>query len=326
MPERAQVLLREQKEVQQVITSVERPLKQVEEAQLLIELGRDAGDESVIPEIIELLDGADRGAQSLELNRMLGGPLDKNNALLQINAGAGGTESVDWAGMLLRMYLRYADLRGWTVTMLDEQEGEEAGIKSATVQIDGAYAYGMLRAEIGVHRLVRISPFDASARRHTSFASVFVYPEVDDDIDIVVNDVDLKVDTYRSGGAGGQHVNKTESAVRITHMPSGVIVACQSERSQIANRARAMKMLKARLYDLEIQKRQDATDAVNAEKQQISFGSQIRSYVLHPYRMVKDHRTDHESSQADGVLDGDLQGFIEAYLMMQAAKDEEKEA
>jgi peptide chain release factor 2 len=319
---RAQALLREQRELQDAIASVERPLKALEEARMLIELGEEADDESVFAEIRELNEAADSAAQKLELRRMLGGPIDKNNAILHINCGAGGTESADWAGMLLRMYLRYCDQRGWTTSLVDEQAAEEAGIKSATVEVIGEYAYGMLRAEIGVHRLVRISPFDSAARRHTSFASVFVYPEVDDDIDIVINDVDLKVDTYRSGGAGGQHVNKTESAVRITHMPSGIIVACQSERSQIANRAKAMKMLKARMYDAEIQRRQSEADAVNDTKQSIAFGSQIRSYVLHPYRMVKDHRTDYEVGNADSVLEGNLEGFIESYLMQQATAAE----
>ena len=322
-PQRAQTLLKEQKEVQDAVQSIEKPLKWLDDARVLIELGHEVGDESVVPEIRETLDRVAEAAKQLELGRMLGGPLDRNNALIMINAGAGGTESVDWAGMLLRMYLRYCDSRGWATTMLDEQEGDEAGIKSATVQVDGLYAYGMLRAEVGVHRLVRISPFDSAARRHTSFASVFVYPEVDDDIDVQVNEADLRVDTYRSGGAGGQHVNKTESAVRLTHMPSGIIVACQSERSQVANRNRAMKMLKARLYDAELQKRQAAADAVNDTKQAISFGSQIRSYVLHPYRMVKDHRTDYEVGQADSVLDGSIQGFIEAYLMHQAAASDQ---
>ena len=321
-PTRAQGLLKEQKDLQEVLGSVDRPLKALDDARLLIELGEEASDDSVIPEIEQLLAEVKSASAGLELRRMLGGPIDRNNAILHINCGAGGTESADWAGMLLRMYLRFADQKGWSHTIVDEQEGEEAGIKSATVEINGAYAYGMLRAEIGVHRLVRISPFDSAARRHTSFASVFVYPEVDDDIAITVNEADLEIDTYRSGGAGGQHVNKTESAVRITHVPSGIIVACQSERSQIANRAKAMKLLKARMYDAEIQRRQAAADVVNSTKQQISFGSQIRSYVLQPYRMVKDHRTDFEMGAADQVLDGALEGFIEAYLMQQASEAE----
>ena len=256
-----------------------------------------------------------KSIESLELQRMLGGPQDENSALLHINAGAGGTESLDWAGMLLRMYLRYCDLKGWKAKMLDEQEGDIAGIKSATVLIEGTYGYGMLKAESGIHRLVRISPFDAAARRHTSFASVFVYPELDDSVEIEINDNDLKIDTYRAGGAGGQHVNKTDSAVRITHLPSGIVAQCQNERSQMKNRSTAMKILKSRLFDLEMSKRKEAADALHESKMEISFGSQIRSYVLHPYRMVKDHRTNFEVGDADGVLDGALDGFIEAFLM-----------
>ena len=225
---------------------------------------------------------------------MLGGEHDRANAILTINAGAGGTESQDWAEMLLRMYLRWCDRRGFKRDIIDIQAGEEAGIKSATVMVQGEYAYGYLKAEAGVHRLVRISPFDANARRHTSFASVFAWPEIDETIEIEIQDKDLRIDTYRSSGAGGQHVNVTDSAVRITHLPDGLVVSCQNERSQIRNREVAMKVLKARLYDLELQKQQDKLDAVEAAKKEIAFGSQIRSYVLHPYRMVKDHRTKHE--------------------------------
>jgi peptide chain release factor 2 len=249
---------------------------------------------------------------------MLGGEHDRANAILTINSGAGGTESQDWAEMLLRMYLRWCDRRGYKRDLIDIQAGEEAGIKSATVIVQGEYAYGYLSAEAGVHRLVRISPFDSAARRHTSFASVFAWPEIDETIEIDVQEKDLRVDTYRSSGAGGQHVNVTDSAVRITHLPSGIVVSCQNERSQIRNREVAMKILKARLFDLEMQKRQEKLNAVEAAKKDIAFGSQIRSYVLHPYRMVKDHRTKHEVGNVDKVLDGDLDELIKTTLVARA--------
>jgi peptide chain release factor 2 len=250
----------------------------------------------------------------LELELKLSGPDDSRDALLAINAGAGGTEAQDWAQMLERMYLRYGEHHGFKVEMLDRQEGEEAGIKSATYVVRGENAYGYLKSESGVHRLVRISPYDANSRRHTSFASVFVYPEVDDSVEIEINDKDLRVDTYRSSGAGGQHVNRTDSAVRLTHLPTGVVVTCQNERSQIKNRATAMKVLRSRLYDLEIKKREAEKAIVEDQKKDIGFGSQIRSYVLHPYRMVKDHRTKTEVGDTDRVLDGMLDPFIEAFL------------
>ena len=246
---------------------------------------------------------------------MLSGEHDPNNAIFSINAGAGGTESQDWAEMLFRMYLRYCERKGFRTEITDYQPGEEAGIKGVTFTVEGDYAYGYLRAEMGVHRLVRISPFDANARRHTSFCSVFVFPEISDEIEVDIDEKDLKVDTYRASGAGGQHVNKTESAIRITHVPSGIVVACQSERSQHKNRATAMKQLKARLYEMEQRKKEEEASAIAGEKKDISWGSQIRSYVLHPYRMVKDHRTGHEVGNADAVLDGDLEGFVEAYLL-----------
>jgi peptide chain release factor 2 len=255
----------------------------------------------------------------LELELKLSGPDDEKNAILAIHPGAGGTESQDWAEMLLRMYLRYGEQHGFTVELLERQDGEEAGIKSATVALRGPYAYGYLKGEHGVHRLVRISPYDFQGRRHTSFASVDVYPEVDDDIEIEVEDKDLRIDTYRSSGAGGQHVNKTESAVRITHLPSGIVVACQNERSQIKNRAMAMKILRSRLYDREVQKRAAEQAEREGKKLDNAWGSQIRSYVLHPYRMVKDHRTGAEVGDADRVLDGALDPFVEAWLKGQMA-------
>jgi peptide chain release factor 2 len=238
-----------------------------------------------------------------------------NNAFVSIHAGAGGTEAQDWASMLLRMYLRWAERRGFKTALIDELEGEEAGIKSATITVSGDYAYGYLKAEVGIHRLVRISPFDAGARRHTSFAAVFVYPDIEDIIEITVEDKDLRVDTYRASGAGGQHVNKTDSAVRITHIPSGIVVQCQNERSQHMNRAMAMKLLKARLYEMEMQAREKERENMHASKKQIAWGNQIRSYVLQPYRLVKDHRTGCETGNVDAVLDGDLDDFIEAFLM-----------
>jgi peptide chain release factor 2 len=249
-----------------------------------------------------------------ELDTLLSGEADANDTFLQVNAGAGGTESQDWAAMLMRMYVRWAGRNGYEVEVLDEHPGEEAGIKSCTLQIKGHNAYGKLKTESGVHRLVRISPYDANARRHTSFASVWVYPVIDDEIEIDINEGDCRVDTYRASGAGGQHINKTDSAVRITHLPTGIVVACQSERSQHKNRATAWKMLKARLYELELQKQQEKVDAANAQKTDIGWGHQIRSYVLQPYQLVKDLRTGHTSTNPQAVLDGDLDDFIQASL------------
>jgi peptide chain release factor 2 len=262
----------------------------------------------------------------LELQLKLAGPDDDKNALLAINSGAGGTESQDWAEMLLRMYSRWAEQRGFEADLLDRQDGEEAGIKSATLAIRGAYAYGLLHGEAGVHRLVRISPFDAAARRHTSFASVDVLPEVDDTIEIEIADKDLKIDVFRASGAGGQHVNRTESAVRITHLPSGIVVQCQNERSQHKNRASAMKILKSRLYDLELRKRKEEQDKREGAKMDIAWGSQIRSYVLQPYRMVKDHRTGETVGDADSVLDGEIDPFLEAWLKGKIATPDERDA
>jgi len=263
----------------------------------------------------ELLPDLERQVERMEFARMLSGEHDPSSAIISINAGAGGTEAQDWAEMLLRMYLRWCERKGFKTEITEYQPGEEAGAKSVTFTVDGAYAYGYLKAEKGIHRLVRISPFDANARRHTSFTSVFVFPEISDDIEIDINEKDLKVDTYRASGAGGQHVNKTDSAIRITHLPSGIVVSCQSERSQHKNRSTAMKQLRARLYEQELEKKESAATALAGEKKDIAWGSQIRSYVLHPYRLVKDHRTGFEVGNADGVLDGDLDGFIEAYLL-----------
>ena len=249
------------------------------------------------------------------MERMLGGEGDKENAILYINAGAGGTEAQDWAEMLLRMYLRWAERNNYETQMVDILPGEEAGIKNATVIVSGLYAYGYLKCESGIHRLVRISPYDANARRHTSFASVYAYPELPEDVPVEIRDEDLKIDTYRSSGPGGQHVNRTESAIRITHLPTGIVVVCQNERSQHKNRAIAMAILKSRIYELEKRKKEEKMDALNKEKKEIAWGSQIRSYVLHPYRLIKDHRTKVEVHDADRVLDGDLDEFIKACLL-----------
>jgi peptide chain release factor 2 len=274
--------------------------------------------EDVAADLGPALDALEATVEGAEFQKMLGGEHDRANAILTINAGAGGTDSQDWAEMLLRRYLRWCDRRGFKKDITDIQAGEEAGIKSATVLVQGEYAFGYLAAEIGVHRLVRISPFDSNARRQTSFASVFAFPEIDDAIEIDVQEKDLRIDTSRSSGAGGQHVNVTDSAVRITHLPSGIVVACQNERSQIRNREVAMKILKSRLYELEMAKRREKLDAVEAGKKDIAFGSQIRSYVLHPYRMVKDHRTKHETGNPDRVLDGDIDDFIKSALVARA--------
>jgi peptide chain release factor 2 len=252
--------------------------------------------------------------EELEFKSLLSEAEDANNAILSINAGAGGTESCDWAVMLLRMYVKWAEGRGYKVEVIDQLSGEDAGIKNATLLVKGNYAYGYLKSESGVHRLVRISPFDSNKRRHTSFASVDVIPEISDDIQIDVKEADLRIDTFRAGGKGGQHVNKTDSAVRVTHVPSGIITQCQNERSQFKNKQTALKILKAKLYELERAKKKKEIESAYEEKKEIAWGSQIRSYVLHPYSMVKDHRTDHEVGNAQGVLDGKIDGFIEAYL------------
>jgi peptide chain release factor 2 len=265
------------------------------------------------------LDELQGEVEAAEVKKMLGGEHDRRNAIVTIHPGAGGTESQDWAEMLMRMYLRWTERRGFKRDVIDLQPGDDAGIKSATFTVTGEFAYGLLLAEAGVHRLVRISPFDQAARRHTSFASLFVWPELPEDVDIVIEDKDLRVDTYRSSGAGGQHVNVTDSAVRITHLPTGIVVSCQNERSQHRNRDAAMKVLKARLFDLRMKEQQAKLEQLGGEKKDIAFGSQIRSYVLHPYQMIKDHRTKYEVGDVNRVLDGDLDEFIKAYLMAKAS-------
>jgi len=297
------------------VESWESSWQELEDLQVLCELGEEGEDEETLTEVRALLPDIEKTVGQMEFARMLSGEYDANNAIVSINAGAGGTEAQDWAEMLLRMYLRFCERRGFKTEITDYQPGEEAGVKGVTFTVSGDYAYGWLRAEKGIHRLVRISPYDSSARRHTSFCSVFVFPELSDDVEVDIQEKDLKVDTYRASGAGGQHVNKTDSAIRITHIPTGIVVSCQNERSQHKNRAVAMKQLKARLFELELRKKEEEAAALAGDKKEIAWGSQIRSYVLHPYRMVKDHRTNYEVSNTDAVLDGDLDGFIEAYLL-----------
>ena len=313
--EKAQEVLKERTLLQKQVASWESACRDLDDIDVLIELGEESGDEETLAEARAILPELEKKLGQMEFARMLSGEHDASNAIVSINAGAGGTEAQDWAEILLRMYLRWCERKGFKAEITEYQAGDEAGAKGVTFTVAGDYAYGYLKAEKGIHRLVRISPFDANARRHTSFCSVFVFPELADDVDVEILDKDLKVDTYRASGAGGQHINKTDSAIRITHLPSGVVVNCQNERSQHKNRATAMKQLKARLYELELEKKENAAEALAGEKKDIAWGSQIRSYVLHPYRMVKDHRTGFEVGNADGVLDGDLDGFIEAYLL-----------
>jgi peptide chain release factor 2 len=287
----------------------------VDDLEELYELANAEDDQEALTEVVRDLDKLATDVRDEELKMMLGSEQDPMDAIMSIHAGAGGTEAQDWTEMLLRMYLRWAERRGFKTTIIDLLPGDEAGVKSVSLTIEGEYAYGYAKAEIGIHRLVRISPFDAGARRHTSFASVFVYPEVDDEIVVEIDENDLRIDTYRSTGAGGQHVNKTDSAVRLTHLPTGIVVQCQNERSQHKNKAMAMKYLKSRIYEMKLQEQNAKLDEVNKSKKEIAWGSQIRSYVLHPYKMIKDHRTNLEVGNATRVLDGDIDDFIEAYLL-----------
>ncbi len=313
-PQSAQKLMRERTKLDDAISAVREISDDLEATVEIIELSEMEGDEDMISEAEGQLKTLAEKAKTAELKALLSGEADGNDTYVEIHSGAGGTESQDWASMLFRMYMRWGEKRGFKVETVQYMPGEEAGIKSATLQIKGEDAYGWLKTESGVHRLVRISPYDSNARRHTSFASVWVYPVIDDSIDIEINEGDLKVDTYRASGAGGQHVNTTDSAVRITHQPSGIVVQCQAERSQHKNRAAAMSMLKARLYEAELRRREEEANAVNASKTEIGWGHQIRSYVMQPYQMVKDLRTGEESGQPDKVLDGDLDAFMAAAL------------
>ncbi|MFB3061217.1 MAG: peptide chain release factor 2 [Candidatus Binatia bacterium] len=313
--DKAQTLLKEQGGLKETLKCWQRNRTHLDEAHIYLELAAVEESEEALEEAVAKVALVASELPEIELSQILGGADDPRNAIVSLHPGAGGTEAQDWAEMLLRMYLRWADRRGYKTEILEYQPGEEAGAKSATFTVEGNYAYGHLKAEAGIHRLVRISPFDANSRRHTSFASVFVYPEVDETIKVDINEADLRIDTYRASGAGGQHVNKTDSAVRITHFPTGIVVACQNERSQHKNKAMALKILRSRLYELESKKQKEKMETYHKTKKDIAWGSQIRSYVLHPYRMVKDHRTNLEVGNADGVLDGDSDRFIQAYLL-----------
>lgn len=312
---RAAAILKERGLIQQTLETWQAQEQRLQDLEVLLELAQEENDEAALQEAMAELRHQEKEVRRLELELLLSGEDDNKNAFVTIHAGAGGTEAQDWAEMLLRMYLRYAERRGFKTEIYDLLPGDEAGIKSATFAAHGPYAYGYLKSESGIHRLVRISPYDASGRRHTSFAAVFVYPEADETIAIDIQEKDLRIDTFRASGAGGQHVNKTSSAVRITHIPTGIVVSMQNERSQHRNREMAMKVLKARLYELERRKRQEKTQEILDAQKDIAWGSQIRSYVLQPHQLVKDHRTKYEDGNVDAVLDGNLDGFIEAYLL-----------
>ena len=310
-------MLQQRSRLERVITRQQAFEKSIEDAGVLFEFAEE--DTDSLTELRALVERLEREISAAETEMLLAGENDMRNAICTIHPGAGGTESQDWADMLLRMYLKWAERRGFKGELIDYQPGEEAGIKSATFRVEGEYAYGLLAAEAGVHRLVRISPFDQAARRHTSFASLFVYPEIDETIEVEIQDKDLRVDTYRATGAGGQHINTTDSAVRITHLPTNIVVQCQNQRSQHQNRAVAMQVLRSRLYELELEKRRAETAELEASKADISFGSQIRNYVLAPYRLVKDARTKLERGDVDAVLAGDIDDFIKAYLLSRRA-------
>jgi len=321
--DRAQSLMRERTQLEDGLKAIDELTRELEDNIELLEMGEAEGDEDIVAEAEAALEIAHKTAAKAELQTLLSGEADANDCYLEVHAGAGGTEAQDWAEMLLRMYTRWAESKGHKVEWLEESAGEEAGLKSSTVKISGHNAYGWLKTESGVHRLVRISPYDSSARRHTSFSSIWIYPEIDDKIEIEIQDKDLRVDTYRASGAGGQHVNKTDSAIRITHLPTNIVVQCQNDRSQHKNRAAAMKMLKARLYEAELQRREEDSQAEHDAKTDIGWGHQIRSYVLQPYQMVKDLRTEVETSNTQGVLDGDLDDFMAAALAARVkGKDE----
>lgn len=318
--ESAHHLVKEKAHLEKSVDNWNKLEKDFEDLDILITLSETEEGASLYTEIDALLNTLAIGITHLEIELMLSGDNDINNAIVSIHPGAGGTESQDWAEMLFRMYTRWAEKQGYKVEVLDYQPADEAGIKGVTFAVNGDYAYGYLKAEAGVHRLVRISPFDANKRRHTSFSSVFVYPEIEEDIEITINDDDLRIDTYRASSAGGQHVNKTDSAVRITHIPTGIVTQCQNERSQLKNKQVAMKVLKAKLYELQQREKQEKLDKITGEKKGISWGSQIRSYIFQPYQMVKDHRTNIDIGNVQAVMDGDIDNFIEAYLMAEKGK------
>jgi peptide chain release factor 2 len=317
-PQSARALLKEQKQISKLVDNFSGLDRELDDSAVLLELALEESDQSVLKEVEDKLRSLEESICGLEVQRLFDRPEDRGSAIVEVHAGAGGTEAQDWAEMLLRMYLRWTEREGYKSEILDTLPGEEAGIKSVTFSVEGDYAYGRLKAEVGIHRLVRISPFDANARRHTSFAALFVYPSADEDVDVQVNEADLKIDTYRASGAGGQHVNKTDSAVRITHLPTGIVAQCQNERSQHKNRAMALKILRSRLYDLELEKKREEKDSLHKNKKDIAWGSQIRSYVLQPYQMVKDHRTNLEIGNVGAVLDGDISRFIQEYLFFEA--------
>ena len=313
----AQKLLREKTHLEQTLESFHTLVQEVDDAVTLLELGEEEGDADSVSEAETQLKALESRVSALETQSLFDGEADGNDCFIEIHAGAGGTESCDWASMLSRMYLRWAEQHDFSTEIIDSLEGEEAGYRGITIKVKGAYAYGWAKAESGVHRLVRISPFDSANRRHTSFASVWIYPVIDDSIEVTIEEKDLRVDTFRSSGAGGQHVNTTDSAIRITHIPTNIVVQCQNNRSQHRNRDEAMAMLRARLYELELRKKEEASMEASASKTDNSWGNQIRSYVLHPYQMVKDLRTSHETSDTAGVLDGDLDSFMSAWLTQQ---------
>ena len=318
--ESAQQTLKQQTRSRNIVEQWDRASEALDDAAAMLELAQEEGDAESADEARSMATDLEAQVEAMEFARMLSGPNDHYGALLSINSGAGGTESQDWAEMLLRMYDRWSERKKYKVQLLDRLPGEEAGIKSATISVEGEHAFGYLQAEAGVHRLVRISPFDAASRRHTSFASVAVYPDVEEEVDVEVKDEDLRVDYYRAGGAGGQHVNKTESAVRLTHLETGIVVQCQNERSQHKNKSQAMRVLKARLYEHEMKKKEEEMSEVRAQKKAIEWGSQIRSYVLAPYRQVTDHRTEIKVGNVDAVLDGDLDQFIHSYLLAEGSR------
>jgi peptide chain release factor 2 len=315
-PDQAKVLLKERGKLTQAISEWEKAQSQLEEIEILYDLALAEEDRETISEVQTRLIDLEKVLGQLEFNKLLSGEEDAYNAIMAIHAGAGGTEAQDWAEMLLRMYLRWSERKGFKTEIIDQLPGDEAGLKSVTFTIEGKYAYGYLRSETGIHRLVRISPFDAGGRRHTSFASVFVYPEVEDDILIDINEADVRVDTFRASGAGGQHVNKTSSAIRLTHLPTGIVVQCQNEKSQHRNKEMAFKVLKSRLYELELEKKEEKKKEIHEGQADIAWGSQIRSYILAPYRLVKDHRSQLDIGNVDEILDGGIDPFIEAFLWL----------